>query len=147
MITLPIQQKVIYQILLIQLTITKLWNNEFAVQWNEAMKDELKSMAQNSVWELKPLPEGFKAVDCKQIFKTNHSSECKVKQFKARLVTKGFKQHLGIDYDETFSSVLKDSLRIILTLTAHFDLELHQMDMKTAFLDGDLKGKKLYAPA
>jgi len=77
-------------------------NNRFAVQWREAMKDELKSMAQNSVWELKPLPERFKTVDYKWVFKTKRDSEGKVERFKARLVAKGFKQCPGIDYDETF---------------------------------------------
>jgi len=62
------------------------------------------------------LPEGFKAVDCKWVFKTKRDSEGKVERFIARLVAKGFKQRPGIDYDETFSLVSKDSLRIILAL-------------------------------
>ena len=55
-------------------------------------------------------------------------------------MAKGFTQREGIDYNETFSPVsCKDSFRIIMALVAHFDLELHQMDVKTAFLNGDLK--------
>ena len=62
-----------------------------------------------------------------------------MKRFKVRLVAKGFTQREGIDYNETFSSVsYKDSSRIIMALVAHYDLELHQMDVKTAFLNGDL---------
>jgi hypothetical protein len=62
-----------------------------------------------------------------------------IERFKARLVTKGFTQIEDIDYTETFSSVsCKDSLRIIMTLVAHYDLELHQMVVKTAFLNEDL---------
>ena len=63
-----------------------------------------------------------------------------IKRHKTRLVAKGFTQKEGIDYKETFSPVSKkDSLRIIMTLVAHFDLKLQQMDVKTTFLNGNLE--------
>ena len=62
-----------------------------------------------------------------------------MERYKARLVAKGFTQKEGIDFTETFSPVsMKDSFRIIMALVAHFDLELHQMDVKTAFLNDDI---------
>jgi Reverse transcriptase (RNA-dependent DNA polymerase) len=62
-----------------------------------------------------------------------------VEQYKARLVAKDFTQRKGIDYKETFSHVsTKDSFRIMMALVSHLDLELHQMDVKTAFLRGEL---------
>ena len=108
-------------------------------KWIEAMNEEMKSMYDNKVWDIVPLPEGVKPVGCKWIFKTKRDSEGNVERYKARLVAKGFTQKEGIDFTETFSPVsMKDSFRIIMALVAHFDLELHQMDVKTAFLNGDI---------
>ncbi|KAG7564293.1 Integrase catalytic core [Arabidopsis suecica] len=108
-------------------------------KWIDATKDEIDSMVKNEVWDIVPLPEGHKAVGCKWIFKTKLDCNGNVERYKARLVAKGFNQKEGTDYSETFSPVSrKDSLRIIMALVAHYDLELHQMDVKTAFLNGDL---------
>ncbi|KAG7564376.1 Ribonuclease H-like superfamily [Arabidopsis suecica] len=109
-------------------------------KWIDASKEEIDSMAKNEVWDIVPLPERHKAVGCKWIFKTKLDCDGNVERYKARLVAKGFNQKEGIDYSETFSPVSrKDSFRIIMALVAHYDLELHQMDVKTAFLNGDLK--------
>ncbi|KAG8498252.1 hypothetical protein CXB51_007407 [Gossypium anomalum] len=109
-------------------------------KWIDAMKDEYKSMQDNKVWELVPLLEGAKPIGCKRIFKTKRDANGNVERYKARLVAKGYTQKEGIDFTETFSPVSsKDSFRIIMALVAHFDLELHQMDVKTAFLNGDIE--------
>ena len=99
------------------------------------MKDEMKSMKDNGVWDLVELLESVKQIGCKWIFKTKRDSKGNIVRYKARLVAKGFTQKGGIDYKETFSPVSsKDSFRIIMALIAHYDLELHQMGVKTAFL-------------
>ena len=109
-------------------------------KWSDAMKDELNSMANNQVWDLVELPEGFRAVGCKWVYKTKTDASGNIERYKARLVAKGFLQKEAIDYHDTFSPVSKkDSLRIIMALVAHFDIELHQMDVKTAFLNGELE--------
>ena len=73
-------------------------------------------------------------------FKTKRESSGNIERYKVRLVAKGLTQQEGIDYPDTLSPVSKkDSFRIIMTLVAHFDMELHQMDVKTTFLNGDLK--------
>ena len=107
--------------------------------WLDAMRDEIQSMRHNGVWELIELPEGQRPIGCKWVYKTKRDSKGKVEKFKARLVAKGFTQREGVDYEATFSPISsKDSFRVIMALVAHFDMELHQMDVKTAFLNGDL---------
>jgi hypothetical protein len=109
-------------------------------EWLDAMKDEMKSMSTNDVWNLVEIPKGIKTVGCKWVYKTKHDSKGNIERFKARLVAKGFTQREIINYTETFSHVSsKDSFRIIMAHVAHYDLELHQMDVKTAFLSGNLQ--------
>ena len=106
------------------------------------MQDEMRSMSTNGVWDLERIPKGAKTVGCKWVYKTKYDFKGNVERFKARLVVKGFTQREGINYNETFSPVsCKDSFRIIMMLVTHYDLELHQMDIKTTFLNGDLEEK------
>jgi hypothetical protein len=115
-------------------------NSESSSKWLEAMEDELKSMGTNGVWDLVDIPERVKTVGCKWVYKTKYDSKGNVERFKARLVAKGFLQREGVDYNETFSPVSKkDSFRVVMVLVAHYDLELHQMDIKIAFLNSDLE--------
>ena len=73
------------------------------------------------------------------MFKTKRDAKGQVKRYKARLVAKGYSQREGIDFKETFSPVsTKDSLRVIMATVAHFDLELHHMNVRTTFLNGNL---------
>jgi hypothetical protein len=109
-------------------------------KWLEAMEDEMKSMSSNDVWDLVEIPKGAKIVGCKWVYKIKCDSRGNIEKYKARLMAKGYTQIEGVDYNETFSLVsCKDSFRIIMALVAHFDLELQQMDVKTAFLNGDLE--------
>jgi hypothetical protein len=113
--------------------------SENSTKWIEVMEDELKSMSSNQVWDLVDIPDEVKTVGCKWVYKTKRDSKENVERLKARLVAKGFTQREEIDYNETFSPVSKkDSFIIVMTLVAHYDLELHQMNVKTAFLNGDL---------
>ncbi|KAJ9542825.1 hypothetical protein OSB04_029331 [Centaurea solstitialis] len=108
-------------------------------QWQEAMKAEMQSMYDNQVWELTDLPQHCRAVGRKWVFKKKTDMDGNVHTFKARLVAKGFTQTHGIDYDETFSPVaMLKSIRILMAISAYFNYEIWQMDVKTAFLNGKL---------
>ncbi|TYK02840.1 gag/pol protein [Cucumis melo var. makuwa] len=109
-------------------------------QWVKAMDLEMESMYFNSVWELVDLPEGVKPIGCKWIYKRKRDSAGKVQTFKARLVAKGYTQREGVDYEETFSPVaMLKSIRILLSIATFYDYEIWQMDVKTAFLNGNLE--------
>jgi hypothetical protein len=109
-------------------------------KWLEAMEDEMKSMSSNDVWDIEEISKGTKIVGYKWVYETKYDSNGNVEKYKARLVAKEFTQREGVDYNETFSPIsCRDSFRIIMALVAHFDLELHQMDVKTAFINRDLE--------
>ena len=106
--------------------------------WLEAMKEEMNSLKKNQTYELVKLPSGKKVLKNRWVFKNKKDGEKSVKR-KARLVVKGCNQKKGIDFDEIFSPVVKmTSIRTVLGLAASLDLELEQLDVKTAFLHGDL---------
>lgn len=110
-----------------------------SAKWTVAMEAQLKSIYDNNVWELVEHSETQRAIDCKWIFKTKNCADGSIERFKARLVAKGFTQQEGIDFNETFSPVsTNDGFRLIMALVTHYDIELHQMDVKKAFLNGDL---------
>ena len=109
-------------------------------EWTAAIKDELNSLIQNGTWEETPLPMGRKPISCKWIFKIKRDADGNVARYKARLVARGFTQEKGIDYNETFAPVAKyTSIRAFLSIAAIEDMEVHQLDVKTAYLNGTLE--------
>jgi hypothetical protein len=108
--------------------------------WDITMNEEYHSLMENDTWDLVPLPKGRKLVICKWVYKTKYASDGSVERHKARLVAKGFSQVEGIDYNETFSPVAKmNSICLVLSLATSHKWEVHQMDVKSSFLHGDLK--------
>jgi hypothetical protein len=108
-------------------------------KWQSAMRSEIDSMDDNQVWNLVDPPDGVKPIECKWIYKKKRDMDRNIHIHKARLVAKGFRQVQGFDYDETFSPVaMLKSVRIILAIAAYFNYEIWQMDVKTAFLNGNL---------
>ena len=104
------------------------------------MLNELESSKKNDVWELTTLPNGRKAIGCKWVLRKKFKTDSSLEKYKARLVAKGFTHQSSVDFVDTYSPVAKfASNRIITFVVAIMDLELHQLDVKTAFLNGELK--------
>jgi len=107
--------------------------------WKQAMDMEYKSQMENGTWELVDLPPGKVPLNCKWVFRTKRDATGKVVKHKARLVVKGCAQRKGLDFDETFSPVVRySSIRYLLALAAKRDMDIDQMDAVSAFLQGDL---------
>ena len=103
------------------------------------MKDEMDSLLGNQTWELTELPVCKKALHNQWVYRIKNEHDGS-KRYKARLVVKGFQQKEGIDYTEIFSPVVKMlTIRLVLGMVVAENLHLEQLDVKTAFLHGDLE--------
>ncbi len=112
---------------------------DHAAQWKEAMDEEMASLEANQTWVLEDLPVHASAIPVMWIYKLKTDAAGQVERYKARLVAKGFKQRDGIDFNEVFAPVSKyATLRALLAVAAEQDLEVRQLDIKTAFLNGEL---------
>jgi len=108
--------------------------------WLPSMRKEMDKMAENEVWELVRPPPGANIVESKWHYTPKFDSEGEIASYKSRLVAKGFTQVYGVDYFETFASVVRfDSLRLILAIAVSLNLELWQIDFESAFLNGKMK--------
>lgn len=109
-------------------------------KWMAAMKDEMDSLEKNETWELVPLPPGKNLVGCKWVYKIKTDAEGKIQRHKARLVAQGFSQKFGVDYDQVFAPVARQStFRILLSVAAGRNMRVFHFDAKTAFLNGELQ--------
>ncbi|GJU81401.1 retrovirus-related pol polyprotein from transposon TNT 1-94 [Tanacetum coccineum] len=107
--------------------------------WKEAIDDEMDSLVSNNTWELSDLPPGSKAIGCRWVFRIKYHTDGSIQTFKARLVIQGFSQRQGVDYFDTYAPVARiTSIRVLFALASIYNLPIHQMDVKTAFLNGDL---------
>jgi hypothetical protein len=107
--------------------------------WKKAINGEIESILQNHTWELVDLPSGCKPLGYKWIFKRKMKADGSIDKYKARLVVKSYKQKECVDYFDTYSSVTRiTSIRMLIAIAALYNLEIHQMDVKTIFLNGEL---------
>jgi histone deacetylase 1/2 len=109
-------------------------------RWVAAMDNEHSALIKNKTWHLVPPPKGRNVIGCKWVYKIKRRADGSVDHYKARLVAKGFKQRYEIDYEETFSPVVKAAtIRLILSVAVSKGWSLRQLDMQNAFLHGMLE--------
>ena len=107
--------------------------------WQQAMKEELDALHKNGTWDLVDLPFRKSSIGCKWVYKIKTRSDGTIDCYKARLISKGFTQEYGIDYEETFASVARlSSVRTLIVVYAACKWPLLQMDVKNVFLNGEL---------
>ncbi|KAL5741578.1 hypothetical protein ACOSP7_028310 [Xanthoceras sorbifolium] len=108
--------------------------------WHHAMIEEMNALDDNGTWNLVDLPSGKRAIGCKWVFTVKVNPDGSVARLKARLVAKGYAQTYGVDYSDTFSPVAKlTSVRLFISMAATYHWPLYQLDIKNAFLHGDLQ--------
>ncbi|XP_074335810.1 retrovirus-related Pol polyprotein from transposon RE1 isoform X1 [Apium graveolens] len=109
-------------------------------EWKTATLEEMRALEKNKTWKITTLPPGKRVVGCKWVFSVKHKADGSVERLKARLVAKGFTQSYGIDYQETFAPVAKlNTIRVLISIAVNLDWPLLQLDVKNAFLNGDLE--------
>ncbi|KAJ9700985.1 hypothetical protein PVL29_006355 [Vitis rotundifolia] len=108
-------------------------------EWKDAMRKEMSALEKNKTWEIVERLKGKNIVDCKWIFTLKYKVDGSLERHKARLVAKEYTQTYEVDYQETFALIAKmNTVRILLSLAAHYNWQLLQYDVKNAFLHGDL---------
>ncbi|MCO5568999.1 hypothetical protein L7F22_022704 [Adiantum nelumboides] len=104
-----------------------------------AMQSKFDALIENDTWTLCDLPHGKKAIDTKWVYKLKRKPDGEIDRYKARLVAKGYAQQKGIDYEETFAPTCRMiTVHFLCALAAHFGWDVHQSDIVTAFLNGDI---------
>jgi hypothetical protein len=107
--------------------------------WEQSMEDEVNSLTQNKTWDLVDRPKDRAVLTGKWVYKHKRGANGEILRYKSRWVVRGFEQREGLDYNETFASVVKPmSYKLLFAIAAAYDLEIEQMDVKTAFLYGDI---------
>ena len=108
--------------------------------WMEAMEAELEMINKNETWELVSRPENKKVIGVKWVYRTKYNTDGSLNKHKARLVVKGYSQQYGVDFLETFAPVARlDTIKLLFALAAQKQWRVHQLDVKSAFLNGFLK--------
>lgn len=108
-------------------------------KWRKAMDVEIEAIKRNDTWELTELPEGGKKIGVKWVYKTKFNENGEVDKHKARLVVKGYSQQHGVDYTEVFAPVARmETIRLVVALAAQKGWAIYQLDVKSAFLYGEL---------
>ena len=125
-------------------TIEGVYSSSDADLWKEAVRSEMDSIMSNKTWEVVERPYRCKPIGCKWVFKKKFRPDGTIERYKARLVVKSYTQIEGEDFFDTYSPVARlTTIRVLLSLATSYGLIIHQMDVKTTFLNRELE-KQIY---
>lgn len=111
-----------------------------AEEWIHAMAAEMKSILHNNTWELVDRPKGCEIIGSRYVLRNKMNQDSTLEWRKARIVARGFSQRLSVDFNETFAPVAcLGSIRVVAALAAQHDMKIHQIDVTTAYLNGELE--------
>ena len=117
-------------------------NGNEAEDWKRAIQSEFEALIKNNTWVLTDRPKQRSVVGCRHILRNKFNTEGLLERRKARLVAKGYSQRPGLDFNETFSPVVRlSSIRLLMALAVEYDMVVHHLDVTTAFLNGELDEK------
>lgn len=120
-------------------TVKQALSSPKANEWRSAMNEELEMLRTHDAWDLVPRPENANVIGSRWVYAVKHQEDGSPK-YKARLVAQGFKQRPGVDYEDTYAPVIrKNSIRALMAIAVEMDLEVHHMDVKSAYLHSHLK--------
>ena len=121
-------------------TLEQAANSDNGSQWKESMRNEMKSLMENKTWKLVQIPEtNHKVIQGRWVFRTKTDMNGKITKYKSRWVVRGFQQEEGLEFTDTFASVVKPmSYKILFSIAASMNLDIEQMDVKTAFLNSPI---------
>jgi hypothetical protein len=115
-------------------------DSDVSKQWEDAVKTEMETIETNKTWVLTDLLLNHKLIGCQWLFKVKYDANRNIERYKVHLVAKGYAQIHDVDYTEMFTPVVKfNSIRTLLALATKHNLEVHQIDVKAMYLNGDLK--------
>lgn len=128
-------------------TYEKAIRSPHAQHWQDAMTAELKAMEDMQVWEVVPKPDNVNVVSSKWVYKLKRDANGEISRYKARLVARGFTQVHGTDYSDTYAPVTRlETIRLLFALAVEKDWEIRQIDVKTAYLNGNLDEEIFMGP-
>ncbi|KAD3069345.1 hypothetical protein E3N88_37225 [Mikania micrantha] len=129
----------VYELLLTESEPVKFSEAVGKKEWDEAMRSEIASIEKNKTWKLTDLPAGQRPIGLKWVYKIKRDAKDQITKHKERLVAKGYIQKQGVDYEEVFAPVARlETVRLVLALSAQNGWPVHHLDVKTAFLHGEL---------
>lgn len=124
----------------VEINVNEAFSGEDQCEWKNAVKEEFQAQIKNGTWKITDRPMDQHIIESRLVLTNKYDEHGNITRRKARLVAKGYSQRPGLDFNETFAPVVRlSSVRLLVALAAKYSLKIHQLDVITAFLNGELE--------